>query len=252
MEFFDDEPVRDFKRDTTTPAVTTLGNNHIMQGLAFPEQSDSLCLLPFWVFCSVHRESFQKRSLSINRHGRKTLQHGNQRRLQNVRMVSASCGATSPESEMTIKARERRLESYVHHVTVPRPTSDTRQRQRWRRNYMGQATWVHTYTIDIEMLRPIKPCDDKRHPEDPNPFSYHDHHFPSLHINQILAEIYSCSHTFIEVWLHLTELGVAWEEAGDEMFRGQACRHQRQMHTGREPCRADNLAVEAFDTLCVC
>ena len=80
--FFDDEPVRDFKRDTTTPAVTTLGNNHIMQGLAFPEQSDSLCLLPFWVVCSVHRESFRKRSLSINRHGRKTLQHGNQRSLQ--------------------------------------------------------------------------------------------------------------------------------------------------------------------------
>ena len=48
------------------------------------------------------------------------------------------------------------------------------------------------------------------------------------------------------MWLRLTELGVAKAEAGDEMFLGQACRHQLQMHTGGEPCRADTLAVQAF------
>ena len=30
------------------------------------------------------------------------------------------------------------------------------------------------------------------------------------------------------------------------MFLGQACRHQLQMYTGCEPCRADTLAVQAF------
>ena len=79
-------------------------------------------------------------------------------------------GRQAPESEMTMKARERRLESYVPHVTVPRPTSDTRQRQRWRRNYFGQATWVHTYTIDIEMVRPRRLCDDEDTPKIRIPF----------------------------------------------------------------------------------
>ena len=46
-------------------------------------------------------------------------------------------------------------------------------------------------------------------PEDPKPFI-------------ILAEFYRRSHSFIEMWQHLTELSVVGAEAGDEMFACQA------------------------------
>ena len=49
-------------------------------------------------------------------------------------------------------------------------------------------------------------CDGVDTPEEPNP---------------------CFSHTFVEMWEHLPELGVVQAEAGDELFGWQACRHQR-------------------------
>ena len=41
-------------------------------------------------------------------------------------------------------------------------------------------------------------------------------HYSNVH--HVFAEFYSHSHTFIEMWQHLTELGVVAAEAGDAIF----------------------------------
>ena len=46
-------------------------------------------------------------------------------------------------------------------------------------------------------------------------------------IDHVRAKFYSRSHTFIEMWRHIAELGVVVAEVGDEMFACQACIHQR-------------------------